>query len=107
MLLGRAPEPATGYGASPGVATLTDEQPRGIFDTSFESGSRPMIAMAGDALAPGGAALGGGAGGGTANPLDVPVNSVPEPDTYALMLAGLGLLGWQARSRKAGAKRVD
>jgi PEP-CTERM motif len=26
---------------------------------------------------------------------------VPEPETYALMLAGLGVLGWTARRRKA------
>ena len=26
---------------------------------------------------------------------------VPEPETYALMLAGLGLVGWAARRRKA------
>ena len=26
---------------------------------------------------------------------------VPEPETYALMLAGLGLLGWKLRSRRA------
>lgn len=30
----------------------------------------------------------------------VPV--IPEPETYALMLAGLGALGWVARRRKAG-----
>ena len=27
---------------------------------------------------------------------------VPEPETYALMLAGLGLLGWTARRRQRG-----
>ncbi|MCP5241185.1 MAG: PEP-CTERM sorting domain-containing protein [Rhodocyclaceae bacterium] len=29
------------------------------------------------------------------------VAAVPEPETYAMMLAGLGLLGWAARRRKA------
>ena len=29
------------------------------------------------------------------------VAPVPEPETYALMLAGLGLLGWKLRSRRA------
>lgn len=29
--------------------------------------------------------------------------SVPEPETYALMLAGLGVLGWTARRRRAQA----
>lgn len=28
------------------------------------------------------------------------VNGIPEPETYAMLLAGLGLLGWQARRRK-------
>ncbi len=29
------------------------------------------------------------------------VTAVPEPETYALMLGGLGLVGWMARRRKA------
>lgn len=30
------------------------------------------------------------------------VGAVPEPETYALMLAGLGLVGWVARRRRIG-----
>ena len=29
------------------------------------------------------------------------VNAVPEPETYALMLAGLGVMGFVARRRKS------
>ena len=34
--------------------------------------------------------------------LDVstPVAAIPEPETYALMIAGLGLVGFMARRRK-------
>jgi hypothetical protein len=38
----------------------------------------------------------GGAGGGGGDP----VPAIPEPQTYALMLAGLGLVGWMARRRR-------
>jgi hypothetical protein len=31
----------------------------------------------------------------------IPIAAVPEPETYALMLTGLGLLGWAARRRRA------
>jgi hypothetical protein len=30
----------------------------------------------------------------------VTVGAIPEPETYALMLAGLGLVGWMARRRR-------
>ena len=32
--------------------------------------------------------------------LDVRVAAIPEPETYAMLLAGLGLLGFAARRRK-------
>jgi len=28
------------------------------------------------------------------------ITAIPEPETYAMLLAGLGLLGFMARSRK-------
>jgi hypothetical protein len=31
----------------------------------------------------------------------VPVGAIPEPETYALMLGGLGLVGWIARRRRS------
>jgi hypothetical protein len=58
--------------------------------------------------APGGAPIGGGGddaglrrcqiGSGT----PTPVPALPEPETHALMLAGLGPLGAAARRRSAG-----
>ncbi|HQM87597.1 MAG TPA: PEPxxWA-CTERM sorting domain-containing protein, partial [Methylotenera sp.] len=48
--------------------------------------------------------------GGTANRVgfdnitfgsSTPVTSVPEPETYAMLLAGLGLIGFSVRRRKA------
>jgi hypothetical protein len=39
-------------------------------------------------------------GRGNLSVTDVSVTAVPEPETYALMLAGLGLLGFMARRRK-------
>ena len=34
-------------------------------------------------------------------PIPDPPGTVPEPDAYALLLAGMGMLGWIARRRKA------
>jgi autotransporter-associated beta strand protein len=35
-----------------------------------------------------------------ANGVDLNIAAVPEPETYAMLLAGLGVLGWAARRRK-------
>ncbi|MDO9008390.1 MAG: PEP-CTERM sorting domain-containing protein [Deltaproteobacteria bacterium] len=32
---------------------------------------------------------------------DMTVNAVPEPETWAMLLAGLGLMGWRAQRRRA------
>ena len=41
-----------------------------------------------------------GDGTGVGTDLTLTVNSVPEPETYAMLVAGLGLLGLTARRRK-------
>jgi hypothetical protein len=45
-----------------------------------------------------GIAAGGSMGG---MPMTLTVAAVPEPETYAMMMAGLGLVGWMSRRRKA------
>lgn len=44
----------------------------------------------------------GSAGGSITNPDPPPVSGIPEPSTYALMLAGLGAVGWMVRRRRQG-----
>jgi hypothetical protein len=39
-------------------------------------------------------------GGPAVLQIDLPLNAVPEPETYALMVAGLGALGWVSRRRR-------
>ncbi len=64
---------------------------KGPFILDFTGGSRVM----GDPAIPGSPLA---RDAGYTEPF--PVTSVPEPETYALMLAGLGLLGFAARRRK-------
>ena len=66
--------PAAGFGLTPGVYTLT------LSGTNSAS----IGSYAGNlALTPG-----------------LPVTSMPEPETYAMLLAGLGLMGFVVRRRK-------
>ncbi len=44
--------------------------------------------------------LGGDQAGQIPNTTAFSITPVPEPETYAMMLAGLGLMGWVARRRK-------
>ncbi len=81
---------------------------------AFDGGSPQVTALGAGGGAEGEGAAGGtpggagGGGGGTSpggtviNPTNNITSPVPEPSGIALMLAGLGLLGWQARRRKAG-----
>lgn len=48
-----------------------------------------------------GGLIAGNAGGSYASDLTVSVSPVPEAETYAMMLAGLGLMGVVARRKKA------
>jgi hypothetical protein len=54
-----------------------------------------LFGIAGPDLAPGTSMAGSYSG-----TLNISVSAVPEPETYAMMLAGLGLLGFVARRRK-------
>ena len=47
---------------------------------------------------------GAGVGSMDGSPLSLTITAaVPEPETYAMMMAGLGLVGWMSRRRKAQA----
>ena len=75
-----------------------------------------LTSSGGDVLPPaGGGGVGGGgagggfdrSGGGSINPggnggVVPPIPAVPEPETYAMLLAGLGLLSWIGRRRRTG-----
>lgn len=77
------------------------------------------LSAAGEALCGGKGGKGGGGGGGGITPdacgglgayvgaqmagfnvVEPPLPAVPEPQSYAMLAAGLGLIGWRLRSRK-------
>ena len=76
--------------------------PNGVNEFGFtakEFASGPIIlqlfGIAGPSLTPGDAMTGSYSG-----TFNLAISAVPEPETYAMMLAGLGLVGFMARRRK-------
>ncbi|UUX94038.1 FxDxF family PEP-CTERM protein [Aquabacterium sp. J223] len=59
-----------------------------LFNTSY------TIYSSGSSLTPGG-------GPGVVGSADLHVTPIPEPETYALMLAGLGVMGWMSSRRRS------
>lgn len=45
--------------------------------------------------------MGNSKGGSYSGNINLTLAPVPEPETYGMLLAGLGVLGWMARRRKA------
>ncbi|MDR2209520.1 MAG: FxDxF family PEP-CTERM protein [Azoarcus sp.] len=86
--------------------TQTDDPSQLIASFSYERGVTPEIWQQALALESSqyaikitGTGTGYGNGSGTYF-LDLGVSAVPEPETYAMMLAGLGIVGMVARRRK-------
>ena len=73
--------------------------PLGLFDLT--SSDEFLVMLGGGSAADSYFTYGGATFAPGVSPPPPPVNGVPEPETYAMMLAGLGLLGYVARRRKA------
>ena len=88
---------SAGNTAFPGLADA--DLSAGPYHANFTNvGALPVLATGIGAFASYNVIL-GSSGGSITDP--TPVTSVPEPETYAMMLAGLGLMGAVARRRKA------
>ena len=75
-----------------GDAVITSETGHGVFDVHFD-GTTYVVSSIGTFPAQ--------PEDGIFVTADIVQNPVPEPETYALMLAGLGAVGWAARRRKS------
>ena len=88
---------AAGSAAFPGLTNA--DLSSGPYHSNFLNvGSIPVLATGIGSLSSYNVII-GASGGSITNP----VPAIPEPSTYALMLAGLGMIGFLARRRKAAA----
>jgi hypothetical protein len=89
---------ADGNAAFPGLTNA--DLSAGPYHERFENLGSLSVLATGIATASAFDVIIGSAGGSITNPEPPPVGTVPEPSTYALMLAGLGVVGWMSRRRR-------
>lgn len=99
---------------TPGGPTFVNDPVLGLFDAAFaplaiddDAGpgydayiAIPVLAGVHYVAVSGFADFGFGGGGSADYVYSLEVSAVPEPETYAMMLAGLGVLGFLARRRR-------
>ena len=89
---------AAGNAAFPGLTNA--DLSAGPWHNGFNNvGALSVLAVGTGSDAAGVNVIIGSAGGSITNPEPPPVGAIPEPSTYALMLAGLGAIGWMSRRR--------
>ncbi|MBX9665318.1 MAG: FxDxF family PEP-CTERM protein [Novosphingobium sp.] len=79
------------------VGTITSGSTWNTFTTTFTATSGSTLFQISEGI-------GGGNGGVFLDNIDV--SAVPEPATWAMMLAGFGMIGFGLRSRRKQAVRV-
>ncbi|OWQ88807.1 hypothetical protein CDN99_15110 [Roseateles aquatilis] len=86
-----------GTGSVLGTFSLTDNATLGCSDSGFCHWDRLSLAFNGTAQS-----IGFGAGAGQLAFDDVSISAVPEPESFALMLAGLAAMGVVTRRQRRG-----
>jgi len=104
------PSHTTGTGWGENILTgAHDVSLTSTFENSISgSAGANSVSLIFDDLAPGWYALYiGGTNNATAGgAFDLTVSAVPEPETYAMLLAGLGLIGWHLKNRKKASNSI-